>query len=80
MNDIQKYKNMKDAGNTAEEVYAQAVLDDLDQFATIRLLRVLFDLSLRDVKEIRHRFDDELLEDHERKIADSIDILPEFNE
>ncbi len=52
MDDFSKYQSMRDAGATANEVYAKAKSDHMDSITTIRMLREIFGLSLSEVKEV----------------------------
>ena len=53
--DFGKYERLRNSGATADEVYKTAVRDGIDSDTQDRLLRKLFGLSLRGVKEIRLR-------------------------
>src|SRR3979411_1619649 len=47
-----KYNGMKAAGASPRDVYNAAKSDGVDEIAAIRLLRELFGLSLRQVKQV----------------------------
>jgi hypothetical protein len=47
-----KYTQMRDAGSTPQEVFSAGKADGLDYIALIKLLRVTFNLSLNEAKDI----------------------------
>jgi hypothetical protein len=52
MNEFDKYRQMKSAGATSEDVYRAARADGKDDIVCTRLMRDLFKLSLSEAKEI----------------------------
>lgn len=54
-----KYEAMKQAGVVAEQVYLQAVRDNIDPITRIRLIRSVFSLSAREAKEVTIRAEGE---------------------
>ena len=77
MDDFSVYQSMKKRGCTADEVFQQAVRDGIDAIAVVRMLRAVFDLSLGDVKDIRHRAMGGSAEDHESALAEEIKKIRE---
>jgi|GEM_PF-3439179 len=57
MTDLTKYKEMKDAGKNAVEVYAAVKADGLSQLIGIRILREIFGLSLIEAKKVSFEVD-----------------------
>lgn len=52
MDDFRKYEQMKKVEASPRDVYSVARADGVDEITLIRLLRKVFGLSLRDVKEV----------------------------
>lgn len=72
--DFSKYERMRDSGRPAEEVYQQAVRDEIDAIGRIRLIRAVFSLSPAQAKEVvvrAHR--DESLDQHQEQVAKIIE-------
>jgi hypothetical protein len=53
MDDFTKYEQLHRQGVTQKKVYEIALADNLDPITLIRMMRKVFGLSLREVKEIK---------------------------
>lgn len=73
MDVAQKYEALRGSGNTPLEIYLVAKQDGLNKAARIKLLRLLFNLSLSEAKEvtIRARTDGDTLSEYQARL-----ILP----
>jgi hypothetical protein len=50
--EFQKYETMRDAGTSAKDTYVQARADELTTIECIRMLELVFRLSLVEAKEV----------------------------
>ena len=68
------YHDMKRSGATAHQVYQAAKVGGLDQFACIRALRQLFDLTLAEAKGVMIEVDHGMsISDWQGKLAVSLE-------
>lgn len=72
--DFTKYEAMRNSGVASEDVYRAAMQDGLDAITRIRLIRVIYSLSLTQAKEVIVRAEGQAssLDDYQSKIADKL--------
>jgi hypothetical protein len=73
--DFSKYELMKVSGSSAEQVWLEAVRDNLDMITRIRLIRTVFSLSFVDAKEVWVRAEGiaDSLEQHQEKFIKPVE-------
>lgn len=74
MDNLEKYEQLKSQGISAEDVYRIAQTDGLTSIERIKLIRELYNLGLREAKEISIVASGiaSSLDEHQSKIADAL--------
>jgi hypothetical protein len=72
--DFSKYELMKASGSSAEQVWLEAVRDNVDKITRIRLIRAVFCLTLVGAKEVQVRAEGLAgsLEQHQEKFIEPV--------
>lgn len=70
-----KYRRMREGGEIPQAVFRQALADGLGDIAAIRALRVVFDLSLAEAKEVMVQAEGlaPSLDEYQRRLAEQLE-------